>query len=163
MMEPPAIRVTQITGELAPQVRALRVAPEQYSFVGDVEFNLVDAERDPQSDAMAILAGDEVIGFYRLDYAPTVVALTPIAASVGLRSFLIDRRHQGHGYGAAAIEACCADLRRRHPERRLLALNVNCINRSAIRAYRKAGFVDTGEIYFGGRAGPQHLMLRSLD
>ncbi len=163
MDDRPAIRVARITPALAEQVRALRVAPEQYSFVGDIDFNLVDAERDPQSDAMAILAGDEVIGFYRLDYAATIVAWKAVPASVGLRSFLIDRRYQGHGYGAAAVEACCADLRRRHPERRLLALNVNCVNRGAIRAYRKAGFVDTGELYFGGRAGPQHLMLRSLD
>ena len=161
MMEP-TVRVARVTGELAPQVRALRVAPDQYSFVGDVEFNLVDAQRDPRSDAMAILADDEVIGFYRLDYAPTIVAWKPVPASVGLRSFLIDRRYQGHGYGTAAVEACCADVRRRHPEPRLLALNVNCMNRGAIRAYRKAGFVDTGELYFGGSAGPQHLMLRSL-
>ncbi|MCL1635916.1 GNAT family N-acetyltransferase [Luteimonas sp. SX5] len=163
MTDPPAIRVAPVTRELTAQVRALRVAPEQYSFVGDIAFNLVDAERDPRSDAMAILDGDGVIGFYRLDYAPTIVAWQPIAASVGLRSFLIDRRCQGRGYGTLAIAACCDDLRRRHPERKLLALNVNCINRSAIRAYRKAGFVDTGELYFGGRAGPQHLMLRSLE
>lgn len=159
----PDIRVAPVTPALAAQVRALRVAPEQYSFVGDIVFNLVDAERDPRSDAMAILDGDEVIGFYRLDYAPTIVAWQPVPASVGLRAFLIDRRYQGRGFGTLAIDACCADLRRRHPERRLLALNVNCINRSAIRAYRKAGFVDTGELYFGGKAGPQHLMLRSLD
>jgi hypothetical protein len=45
---------------------------------------------------------------------------------------------------------------------RLLALNVNCRNIAAIRAYRNAGFVDSGELVFGGPAGPQHLMLRSL-
>ena len=163
MVANPDIRVAPVTPALSAQVRALRVAPEQYSFVGDIVFNLVDAERDPRSDAMAILDGDEVIGFYRLDYAPTIVAWEPVPASVGLRAFMIDRSHQGRGFGTLAIAACCADLRRRHPERRLLALNVNCINRGAIRAYRKAGFVDTGELYFGGKAGPQHLMLRSLD
>lgn len=163
MTVPPAVRVALVTRELVPQVLALRVAPEQYAFVGDVDFNLVDAERDPHSDAMAILAGDDVIGFYRLDYAPSIVAWKPVPASVGLRSFLIDRRYQGRGYGTAAVEACCADLRRRHPERLLLALNVNCINRGAVHAYRKAGFLDTGELYFGGKAGPQHLMLRRLD
>jgi RimJ/RimL family protein N-acetyltransferase len=163
MAENPGIRVAPVTRELAEPVRALRVAPEQYSFVGDIAFNLIDAERDPNSDAMAILVGDRVVGFYRLDYAPTIVALKPIPASVGLRAFLIDRCYQGRGYGTRAIAACCADLRRRHPERKLLALNVNCCNRNAIRAYRKAGFVDTGELYFGGSAGPQHLMLRSLD
>lgn len=163
MPDPTRIHVAPITPTLAAGVRALRVTPEQYSFVGDILFNLIDAEQDPRSDAMAILAGDEVVGFYRLDYAPTIVAWKPVPASVGLRAFLIDRKHQGHGFGARAVMACCADLRRRHPERKLLALNVNCCNRSAIRAYRKAGFVDTGELYFGGKAGPQHLMLCSLE
>ena len=43
--------------------------------------------------------------------------------------------------------ALCDDLRRRHPQRRLLVLMVNCRNRAAVAAYRKAGFVDTGELH----------------
>ncbi|WP_158635226.1 GNAT family N-acetyltransferase [Luteimonas cucumeris] len=167
MSDPAGLRVAPVTSALAAQVRELRVAPGQQLFVGDVAFNLADAQRSPHSDAMAILmrdaqSGEVVIGFYRLDYTATIVARKPIAGSVGLRAFLIDHRHQGLGLGTRALEACCADLRRRHPQRLLLALNVDCSNRSAIRAYRKAGFVDSGELYAGGRAGPQQLMLRSL-
>ena len=55
----------------------------------------------------------------------------------------------------------CEDVRQRHPQRRLLLLLVHCRNRAGIATYRKAGFVDTGELFGGGRAGPQHLMLRS--
>ena len=156
------IHVTPVTPALAPAVRALRVAADQYPYVGDVTFNLIDAERDPLSDAMVILAGDEVIGFYRLDYAPTTVTCKPLEAAIGLRAFLIDRNRQGRGLGTRAIRACCEDIQRRHPDRRVLALNVNCRNVAAIRAYRNAGFVDSGELYFGGSAGPQHLMLRRL-
>ena len=46
------IHVTPVTPALAPAVRALRVAADQYPYVGDVTFNLIDAERDPLSDAM---------------------------------------------------------------------------------------------------------------
>lgn len=159
----PELRVAPVTPELAPAVRALRVGTDQYVFVGDIAFNLVDAGRNPDSDAMAILLGDTVIGFYRLDYAPTVVAWKPIcSASVGLRALSIDRRWQGRGLGTRAIAVACEDLQRRHPERRLLALNVDCSNVVAISAYRNAGFVDTGELYFGGRAGPQRLLVRRL-
>lgn len=159
----PDIRVTPVTPELAPAVRALRVATDQYAYVGDIEVNLVDAERTPKSEAMAILAGDVVIGFYRLDHAPAIVTLKPLGAgAVGLRAFLLDRGWQGRGLAARAVQAACDDLRRRHPQARLLALNVNCRNLAAIRAYRNAGFVDSGELVFGGPAGPQHLMLRSL-
>ena len=163
MTAQPALRVTRVTPDLARAVRALRVAPEQYPYVGDVGFNLASSEADPTSDAMAIVVDDAVVGFYRLDYAPTIVAWKAICgASVGLRAFMLDRRSQGQGLGTRAINACCTDLQSRHPDRRLLALNVNCQNRAAIHAYRKAGFVDTGELYFGGSAGPQHLMVRSL-
>lgn len=159
----PALRVCPVTPALAPAVRALRVAAGQHAYVGDVAFNLIDAERNPDSDAMAILGDGAVIGFYRLDYRPTVISRHPLGtASVVLRALLLDRGWQGRGLAAAALAACCADLGRRHPGRRLLALNVDCGNVVAIRAYRNAGFVDSGELHHGGRAGPQRLMLRRL-
>lgn len=159
----PDIRVTPVIPELAASVRTLRVCADQYAYVGDIAVNLVDAQRTPRSEAMAILAGDAVIGFYRLDHAPGIVTLKPLGAdAVGLRAFLLDRAWQGRGLATRAVQVACEDLRRRHPQARLLALNVNCGNVAAIRAYRNAGFVDSGELVFGGAAGPQHLMLRSL-
>lgn len=159
----PEIRVAPVTPELAPAVRVLRVGADQYAYVGDIEVNLVDAERTPKSEAMAILAGDTVIGFYRLDHAPGIVSLKPLGAgAIGLRAFLLDRAWQGRGLAVRALQAACDDLRRRHPQARLVALNVNCRNLAAIHAYRNAGFVDSGELVFGGQAGPQHLMLRGL-
>ncbi|WP_242112074.1 GNAT family N-acetyltransferase [Luteimonas aquatica] len=164
MIAVPDLHVARVTPALAEAVRGLRVAADQYPFVGDVAFNLAEAEADPNSDAMAILVGEAVVGFYRLDYVSTIVSWNPLGrAGVGLRAFMLDRDWQGRGLGTRAVNACCADIERRHPERLLLALNVNCRNLGAIRAYRKAGFVDTGELYFGGRAGPQHLMVRALN
>ncbi|MFC3552384.1 GNAT family N-acetyltransferase [Lysobacter cavernae] len=144
-------------------VRGLRVAQDQYRFVGDITFNLGDSLRDPMSEAMAVWADGAVIGFYRLDFAPNAVAGRAFERpSVGLRAFVIDQSQQGRGYGTQAMAACCADLRRRHPDRALLVLTVNCSNLAALAAYRKAGFVDTDELYRGGSAGPQHLMLHHL-
>ncbi|MGH8031417.1 MAG: GNAT family N-acetyltransferase [Luteimonas sp.] len=163
MPAPSDIRVALLTPGLAAAVRALRVAADQYAYVGDVSFNLSSADADPRSDAMAILADDSVVGFYRLDYAPTIISRVAMSsASVGLRAYMVDRAWQGRGIGTRAIAACCDDLQHRRPDRRLLALNVNCRNVGAIRTYRNAGFVDTGELYFGGSAGPQHLMVRWL-
>jgi RimJ/RimL family protein N-acetyltransferase len=163
MIAKPDIRVAPVTPDRVDAVLRLRVSPEQSAYVGDIAFNLADAQRDARSDAMAIQVGATVIGFYRLDYAPTIVARKSLDdASVGLRAFFIDLDWQGRGLGTRAVAACCDDLKRRHPERHLLALNVNCRNVAAINAYRKAGFVDTGELYLGGSAGPQHLMVRRL-
>ena len=157
------IRVQPVTAALAVDVRALQVAPGQRDYVGDAAFNLEQALVDPSSEAMAILADDRVVGFYRLDFAPNAVAGRSFGApSVGLRAFMLDVAQQGRGYGTRAALALCDDLQRRHPRCRLLVLMVNCRNRAAVAAYRKAGFVDTGELHRGGRAGPQHLMLRGL-
>ena len=160
---PPAIAVWPVGPALADAVRALQVAPAQRDYVGDTAFNLEQALADPQSEAMAILADDAVAGFYRLDFAPNAVIGRDLGApSVGLRAFMLDRAWQGRGLGARATTALCADLQRRHPSRRLLLLTVNCRNVAAIAAYRRAGCVDSGELFRGGRAGPQHLMLRAL-
>lgn len=157
------IRVVPVSAGLAAGVRALRVAPEQAVHVGDIAFNLADAERDPLSDAMAVLAGDRVVGFYRLDRAPNTVAGRGLGEpTLGLRAMLIDRSAQGRGYGVRALRACCEDARRRHGDYRLLALAVHCGNHAAIAAYARAGFHDTGQRLPGGAAGPQQLMLRRL-
>lgn len=157
------IRVQPVTPVLAEAVRALQVTPEQREYVGDAAFNLAQAQADPLSEAMAILADETVIGFYRLDFAPNAVAGRGFGApTVGVRAFMLDTTQQGRGHGTRAAVALCDDLQRRHPQRRLVVLMVNCRNRAAVAAYKKAGFVDTGELHAGGRAGPQHLMLRGL-
>jgi ribosomal protein S18 acetylase RimI-like enzyme len=157
------IHVAPVTQALADGVRRLQVAPSQAAYVGDPAFNLANALQDLHGEAMAILAGDQVIGFYRLDFSPcAITGIRHAVASVGIRAFLIDRRQQGRGAGAAAAIALCTDLALRHPRRRLAVLAVHCRNRAAVATYRKAGFVDTGRWLGGGIAGPQHVMLRRL-
>lgn len=158
---PLRIRVAPVSAELAAAVLALRVIPAQTTYVGDIAFNLADAQRDPFSDAMAVLADDRVIGCYRLDLAPNTVAGRDLGEpTLGLRAMLIDRDSQGRGAGTLALQACCEDAGQRHPDRRLLVLAVHCDNQTAVAAYTRAGFRDTGERLSGGAGGPQQLMLR---
>lgn len=157
------IEVAPVDAALAEAVGALAVAPGEHGFVGDVAFNLADALRDPMGEAMAVLADGAVVGFYRLDLAPHAVAGSDLGEpAIGLRALLIDRERRGHGYGVAALDACCRDLRLRHPDRHVLAIAVHCCNRPAVATYARAGFRDTGRRLPGGPAGPQQLMLRRL-
>lgn len=157
------IHVAPTRAAPAADLLALSVAPEQRAYVGDTAFNILDAGRDPLSDAMAVLAGERVIGFYRLDRAPGTVAGRDLGEpTLGLRGLFIDRRLQGRGYGVAAVEACVMDACERHRQHRLLVLAVHCGNRAAIATYLRAGFHDTGQRLPGGTAGPQQLMLRRL-
>lgn len=160
---PTRISVEPVNAGLEAAVRGLRVAPDQYAYVGDIAFNLADAMRDPLSDAMAVLADDRAVGFYRLDSAPNTIAGRDLGEpTLGLRGMFIDQDAQGRGYGERALQACCEDASRRHRDRHLLVLAVHCGNQRAIAAYAHAGFRDTGERLPGGPAGPQQLMLRRL-
>lgn len=150
------------TPALAAAVRALRVAPAQYAYVGDAGANLITAEAAPHGESMAVLEGGRVVGCYRIELRAGPFAGSDCGdACASLHGLLIDRSCQGRGLGTRALAACCSDLARRHPRLRLLALTVDCANLPAIRAYRRAGFVEGG-LYFGGGAGPQRLMLRRL-
>lgn len=158
-----AVRVQPVTPALHRGVAALRVTTAQRAQVGDVAVHLAQAAQDPSSEPMAILAGDTVVGFYRLDFARRVVAGRDIGTTgVALQPFLVDAHWQGRGLGTRALRALLDDLQARHPERRLLLLAVGCGNHAARALYRRAGFLDTGTLVPGGRGGPQHLLLRAL-
>ncbi|GGQ98519.1 GNAT family N-acetyltransferase [Deinococcus ruber] len=124
---------------------------------------LLAAENDAASEAMALFLGPQVVGFYRLDFGPGAVAGRDFGRpSVGLRAFFLGAAWQGKGLGTLALHAVLSDLRRRHPASELLALSVNLRNAAARHLYLKAGFVDHGEVYLGGAAGPQYVMLREI-
>jgi GNAT superfamily N-acetyltransferase len=176
------IHVAPVTPASADAVRALRLGPGQDAYAGDPALNLRIAQDDPRCEPMAVFADDAVIGFYRLDFRAEAILGRPFGAAVdgaavdgpsvdghavegavvALRALLIDARQQRRGLGLRAVQALCADIERRHSLRRLLLLLVHCRNQPAIATYRRAGFVDTGQLFEGGRAGPQHLMLRTL-
>jgi GNAT superfamily N-acetyltransferase len=82
-----------------------------------------------------------------------------------LRGFLVDRRQQGRGFGAAGAAAAVREAARLTSalggEQRGVVLSVNEANPAGQAAYRKAGFEDHGQ-YLGGDAGPQRIMYRGL-
>jgi RimJ/RimL family protein N-acetyltransferase len=128
------------------------------------------AEADPTRFPLAIvvpgIAGgggyDVVVGMLTLDWGDRSRRYAA-ADEIGLHGVLVDRRHRGHGYGVAALRALPALVVAEHPQARAIALTVNVRNATAIAAYRAAGFVDTGELFLGGEAGPQHVFRRGLE
>ncbi|MFC4765405.1 GNAT family N-acetyltransferase [Dyella koreensis] len=163
MSAPPAIRVAPVDATLRSAVLGLQVQPEQYAYVSPIDVSLADAEQCPASTPMAILLENMPVGYYRIEHSARTVADRDFdVPALGLRSFFIDTRWQGRGFGAAALEALRIDLATRHPDARLLVLTVNCRNLAALALYQRTGFVDSGALYHGGRSGPQHLMWRPL-
>ncbi|MCD9033556.1 GNAT family N-acetyltransferase [Luteimonas sp. Y-2-2-4F] len=156
------LRVLPLDAPRAEAARALRVDPAQTAWAGEPAWNVERALADAGCEPMAVLLGEVVVGFYRLDPGASLVARQPLPeATLALRAFALDRDWQGLGLGRRAMAACCLDLSRRG-RARLLGLNVHLANLAALRLYRGAGFVDSGELVWGGRAGPQSLLLRAI-
>lgn len=155
------LAVQPVTPALAAQLRALRVAPGQYGYVGDIQAALVEAEGDPHCEAMAVLLGERVVGFYRVALTPLDAGPAPCAeAWATLRGLCIARELQGRGLGTRALRACIDDLRSRHPQLRMLSVSVDCGNRRAIEMYRNAGFAEAGIWHFGAGMPRQMMQLR---
>ena len=86
---------------------------------------------------------EEMVGFVALAYEPES------ADDYWVFHFFIDRRYQGHGYGAAALERLIELVRREHPRARMLQLVVHPENQPARRLYTRAGFRATGTERWG--------------
>jgi GNAT superfamily N-acetyltransferase len=158
-----SIRVAPVDAALRPALLRLGVLPAQRDWVRVIADLLADVALCPGSEPMAILRGDTPVGYYRIEPNARSVAGRDFAVpSLGLRAFFIDTHWQGRGYGALALAALIADLAERHRQARQLVLTVNCNNHIATQLYLRAGFIDSGELYHGGRSGPQHLLLRGL-
>ena len=142
------------------RVEHLRHGPGQDVFSGRPAEAFDAAE--PGVDLHAIAEGDRVVGFFKVDRGYTDAHPFAAPGEVGLRGFLVDRAEQGRGIATAALRALPGHLAARHPKAPAVVLTVNCANRGAIALYRRGGFADTGEMWHGGRAGPQHVMRMRL-
>ncbi|MDI2126854.1 GNAT family N-acetyltransferase [Yinghuangia seranimata] len=171
----------QATGHLAePRVARLRdavlaLAPraDQEEFSGRARDTLPVADQDPYRSPFAIVCDGDAAGFGVLDvqgYPDELAAVDAGHASpsgpvpvVLLRAFYVGVAWQGRGIGGAAIRALPEAARKALPGARALALTVNVRNTGATAAYLACGFADTGRLYLGGDAGPQHVLRWALD
>lgn len=91
----------------------------------------------------AVYAGDELVGFYTLSYETD----DPTKCYFG--GFLIDRAHQGRGYGRAAVLAFVERTKRERPLCEEIYLAVHPSNRVAERLYASLGFEKFGFVVDG--------------
>ena len=147
---------------LAPAILRLRPQPEQARYSGLPGDTLPPALTDDGTEPVAVLDDGEPVGFLVLDSDPVFGQVADAPDTLGVRAFLVDRRHQGRGVGTAALLALPAFVATRHPGARHLALTVNVGNPVALRAYKRAGFEDTGRLDHSGAHGPQHVLRLAL-
>jgi RimJ/RimL family protein N-acetyltransferase len=136
---------------------ALRLAPhpEQEEFSGRADQTLPLAERDPARHAYAFVEDGVPLAFLILDETP---GDADPSADLLLRGFFVDAAAQGRGVATRAVAALPAVVRRDFPAVRSVVLTVNVRNPVARAVYVRGGFVDAGELYLGGSAGPQSVL-----
>jgi GNAT superfamily N-acetyltransferase len=141
-------------------VRRLEISPEQIGFAGTTSKSVAACEAGDPAEvaglAIRTSASGDIVGWVllkRAAAAPDWVGPDTAVVS-GLR---IDTRHQGRGIGATALAEMARWVLRHWPGTKTLALRVDDGNVAGIRAYDKAGWVETGDRRTG-RVGIERTM-----
>lgn len=133
----PPIELRDVTAGTWRDAAGLAVTVDQAAFVSPVTRYLCLCHYGGVWSPLAVHAGEEVVGF-------VMWAVDPGDGSGWIGGLVIDREHQRHGYGRAAVLAVLERLRREHgcPS---AALSYSPDNAAARALYRSLGFVETGE------------------
>lgn len=121
------------------EIEQLQVFPAQAGFIESVRECLREADEASQWKPVGIYDGKNLVGFAMYGYFQS-----PPPARLWLDRLLIDRAHQGKGYGKAAVLALLEKLRREYG-RPQVYLSVYADNAAAIALYRQVGFCFNGE------------------
>lgn len=142
---PVKVTLREVTADNAQAVVALRTTPAQERFVSTVEHSLHEAERHPDEHPWlrAIYAGEQPVGFVMVawDFVPEPPHSD---GPYFLWKLLIDRDHQGKGYGRQAVEQVM-DLIRADGGTELVTSYVEGEG-NPLGFYTKLGFVPRGDL-----------------
>jgi GNAT superfamily N-acetyltransferase len=139
------VTLRELTDDNRDAVLSLRVAPGQERFVSSVRKSLDDAVAYPEGNAWyrAVYADDTPVGFVMVSW--NVTPRPPdIIGPWFLWKLLIDRDHQGHGYGAEAVRHVAATVRAEGAAELLTSYVPGSGGPAGF--YERLGFVPTGEV-----------------
>ena len=134
-------------------VLTLRRGPGQERYLGSMESHFEDAVTDARAcpRMWSVHDGDQLVGFVMISDGIPAERLAADDDMVGpyfLWRLLIDASHQGHGYGAATIDAVVRYLPTR-PGADALLTSCKAGPGSPQPFYLRYGFVLTGEVKWG--------------
>jgi diamine N-acetyltransferase len=117
-------------------VTSLELAQEQIDFVASNSESLDEADLDEDAQPRAVIMEDRVVGFLMYE-APED------DDEARVYRFMIDRAHQGRGYGKAALRNVLEEISRLGHVRHV-SICYAPENEGARHLYRAAGFVEEG-------------------
>lgn len=158
------IELRKITHDNFEAVLKLNITDEQKGNVDSSIYCLAKAyvkilndEKPPM--IFAICNNDEVIGyvdigFYKLAESSILHEKYGDKSTYGLNRFMIDKKHQGKGFGKQAMMKVI-DYIKSFPQGKADAVSISywMVNEAARKLYASVGFVETGAIWDGQTGG----------
>jgi diamine N-acetyltransferase len=93
------VSLKKVTADNWEAVVALELDAAQQDLVASNLYSVAEAQFDPDARPRAVYAGKRVVGFLMYDVQPT----RGKSRKASIYRFMIDRKHQGKGYGRAAL------------------------------------------------------------
>ena len=119
-------------------VLRLKVQKNQEQFVAGNSYSIAQGTYNELSWMRAIYAEDQPVGFVMLE-------LNQVKPEYYLWRYMIDKMHQGRGYGSKALELVIESVREQ-PDATQLLLSYVPGEGSPAPFYKKLGFIETGEV-----------------
>ena len=138
------MELREVTAQTLRSIIDLRVSAQQQAYVASNAISIAQAYFHPEAWFRAVVVGESAVGFVMLE-DPTLLPDQIGPAQVGLWRFMIDERHQGRGYGRAALRLVIEHARTRPGQTKL---RTSCVPGplSPIGFYERCGFRRTGEV-----------------
>lgn len=142
------ITLREITEKNWLQVIGLAMRPDQEKLAPPTVWSLAEAYVKPGAPQrhylpLAVCVDQLIVGFLSLSYDPHS------EDCYWINGLLIDRTHQGRGYGRAAMVAAIELITTDFPRCREIGLTVVPGSKTAERLYESLGFKNTGVVFEG--------------
>jgi diamine N-acetyltransferase len=128
------IKLKDVTAKNWRAIARLELSPDQEDLVASNLDSIAESKFDPDARPRAIYADDQPVGFLMYDASEREALIY---------RFMIDRRHQGKGYGRAALVLVLDEIRA-IPKVRKAVISYMPDNKVAKAFYASLGFVETG-------------------
>jgi len=128
-----ALSIRPVTSENWDAVARVEVREDQGKYVASNGYSLAQAAYEPGLTPVAIYADETLVGFAMYTHEPW-------QGEFGIVRMMIDRGHQGKGYGRQAVLAL-NDILRRLPGCESIILSVIKENAAGWHLYQSLGFV----------------------
>lgn len=129
------VTLAPVTADNWQAVAALRLDPAQEDLVASNLYSIAEAQFDPDARPRAVYAGKRLVGFLMYDVQKTRATIY---------RFMIDRKHQGEGYGRAALGRALDEIRA-IPTVKKVRIGYVAENPTARPFYASFGFVEVGK------------------